>query len=778
MSIRKAIARNTAFNAGGRLWEFAAGILLTAYIVRRIGAAEYGAWALVAPFVGYIALLDIGLSAGFARHVADRAAKRDDAGLSAVVSTGFFYYLAAGAAVIAAGWFCIGAGMAALASRGLAAEATAADLAFLFRGGLILLVASNAFAAFTAVQTGLQRMDVTNLLSAAASLVKIAATVAFVESGLGVRGLLYAEGISTAVFGIASAAAAFRLRPGLRVGPGRASGAVFRELFAFGWRSQVARLSNLVMFQTDKLLTGAYGAFTGTAAPLALVGQYDLGASMAGKLRTGPAILTSALLPAAAHLDALAHRERLGELYVRSTKYLAAAAIPALAFGAANGQAIMAAWMGPGFETAGWVLTIMAVGYVANIVPGAGVSIVLGMGRADLVMGAGLVSMAANLALTVALMAALGFWGIPLATVLSMAISWIWFAGRLRPLLGIGLGTLAAATMAMPALACVPGVAASLWVAAFTDLHPLLLVSINAALFGASYLAALSLLPYFDGRDLSLLRSAAPFERIPFAAEWLAFACARGGAGAKLRAFAHGRGRGYPDWAARYRPVVRRMERMIVRETPLLEIGANENGYSRFSGRRVVAVDIAMDHLRAARRTQDVLPVAADITALPFRDGAFGGVACIDTFEHLPAPSRRGALTEIHRVLASGGAAAIGFPSGPAAAAAEARVREAYRAYTGGTIRWLDEHAEHGLPDGETIAAEAVAASGGARRVRTEGNLNVAVWERMWRIMMCGWPGRGNALAQAALHVATPLVVRRHGAPCYRTIVWLEPRDE
>src|SRR5690606_23156534 len=151
-------------------------------------------------------------------------------------------------------------------------DTVSGDFAFLFRGGLVVLALSNAMTAFSAIQTGLQRMEITNVLSFAASIVKILATVLFVEAGLGVRGLLFAEGLSTAVFGVASVFIAFYLCPGLRVGPSQVSRTVFNQLFHFGWRSQIARLSNLVMFQTDKVLIGVYCAVAGIPAPRAQIG--------------------------------------------------------------------------------------------------------------------------------------------------------------------------------------------------------------------------------------------------------------------------------------------------------------------------------------------------------------------------------------------------------------------------------------------------------------------------------------------------------------------------
>ncbi|MCC6695550.1 MAG: class I SAM-dependent methyltransferase [Candidatus Hydrogenedentes bacterium] len=248
------------------------------------------------------------------------------------------------------------------------------------------------------------------------------------------------------------------------------------------------------------------------------------------------------------------------------------------------------------------------------------------------------------------------------------------------------------------------------------------------------------------------------------------------GIGERLRAYAEKDGRGYPDWALRYLPVARRLRPVLREDARVLEIGANENGLARFTGVRTICVDVARAHLAAARTAQPVLPVVADAGALPFRDGVFEVCACMDTFEHFSAETRERAVLEIVRVTAASGIAAVGFPSGEAAMRAEEVIRKAYFASCGRQLKWLEEHAQFPLPDAREIAALFALHAGPVRRIAVDKNANVRVWTFMWRILMCGWPGRGNALCQVILRWCTPLLCRMHVGTCYRAIVWMEPK--
>ncbi len=247
--------------------------------------------------------------------------------------------------------------------------------------------------------------------------------------------------------------------------------------------------------------------------------------------------------------------------------------------------------------------------------------------------------------------------------------------------------------------------------------------------------------------------------------------------GQRLRMYAEKDGRGYPDWALRYVPIAKRLERGNLTSKTILEIGANANGLARFlkaPGARIVALDVNLDSLREARATQNVLAVMADASALPFRDKTIDACVCADTYEHLPEDKRSLTGIEILRTLAGSGLAVVAFPSGANAEEAERRIRDAYRRYTGGTIHWLEEHNIAGLPDANTVMRELTVAAGNARHVTCEKNAPIALWVWTWSVLMCGWPGRGNALFQALLRFLTPFLCRVHFGNCYRIMIWIE----
>ncbi|MCH8814209.1 MAG: glycosyltransferase [Chloroflexi bacterium] len=169
----------------------------------------------------------------------------------------------------------------------------------------------------------------------------------------------------------------------------------------------------------------------------------------------------------------------------------------------------------------------------------------------------------------------------------------------------------------------------------------------------------------------------------------------------------------------------------IVRESTgretlrVLDVGGGPASLSRFLPKDyVVTVDSDDADVPATESRTDSF-VHADGTRLPFADGTFDLVVSHDTLEHVPSHLRTPFVQELMRV--AGDALVI---NGPFAtrdiAAAEALVMDVARETMGDghpTVRYLSEHAEHGLPDLQQTVSE-IEAAGFAPLVVPNGALN------------------------------------------------------
>ncbi|MCC6795490.1 MAG: oligosaccharide flippase family protein [Candidatus Hydrogenedentes bacterium] len=512
--MQRTIACNTLWNVAGRAWDAISALILTPYIVWRIGLDDYGVWGLVGSFAGYVALLDLGLGSGYAKFIAEYAARNERQRISRLITTALFSYATIGIALAALVLPALGMAAGKLGGLLGVSQVDTGTLVFLVQFSFTLFLLGNCIAPFTSVQSGLQRMDLTNAVGFAMSLIKVISTVTLLELGFGLRGLMYSASIVLAAYATVSVVIAFRLVPDLRITPAGFSRAAFGDLFSYGWRAQVARLSNLITFETDLLIVGFVFKSTG------LLGAYKVGVELANKVRQVPLMLIGALLPAASDLDAREDERRLQRLYVVSTKYIAAVTVPLAVFSVCAAQPIMRAWMGAGLDQAGQVFALLMVGYAANVLQGPGISVALGMGRPDLQMRTGLISMVCNISLTVAFVYPFGYLGVASATTLSMYASMAWFLIAMRTLTRVGIVTVVREALLWPTLASLPGAIVCVIIQiSFTPgdarVTNLGIVAMAAAAFAVLYALCIRQLPFLDAFDAEFLERTLRLRAMP-----------------------------------------------------------------------------------------------------------------------------------------------------------------------------------------------------------------------------------------------------------------------
>jgi len=82
------------------------GLLLTPFIIRKLGDSEFGLYTLIGAFVGYIAVLDFGLTNTVVRFVAKYQAEKDKEGEENFLATTFLIYLVISSIVAIIGIIC------------------------------------------------------------------------------------------------------------------------------------------------------------------------------------------------------------------------------------------------------------------------------------------------------------------------------------------------------------------------------------------------------------------------------------------------------------------------------------------------------------------------------------------------------------------------------------------------------------------------------------------------------------------------------------------------
>jgi len=504
--VSEKIIKNTLYNTIGKFWGILVVLFLTPYIVSRLGVERYGIWALLTSLVGYIGFLDLGVGGSYVRYIAEYYTQKDYSKVNQVVNTGFLFCLGLAFILIPLALFFTEPLLTFLKLDPSAYP----EIEFVFFWGVVIFSLSNATFVFGSVQTGLQRMDLTNIVAMALTIPYALGFILFLEFGYGLRGLMIHIGIMWMLNTVINFWIAKRILPGFSFNPFLFEGKMFVELFRFGIKLQISRLSQLVSFQVDKLLITYF-------LSVGMVTFYDLGAKITGSIRKLPLLLVSALVPASAEIFAKGDKEGLSRLYFRGSKYLFAASAPLFFFVVVCSEMLVRVWMGPGYDLASSVIRILSIGYFFNLIMRVASSLALGMGKPELEMKYGILTSILNFTLSLILIMKFGFYGVLVGTAFSLTLGSLYFfrlfhgytkepLGNLwrwirKPLAG---AFLAAATLYLfNQLIDVVGLTSH----RFTGL---LFVGVEFVIFLALYVLILIALNFWDEYDKNLFREKFP----------------------------------------------------------------------------------------------------------------------------------------------------------------------------------------------------------------------------------------------------------------------------
>ena len=348
--------QNALYNVGSWVFPIAVSFVFTPYIVKMLGASAYGVLTLVWSVIGYFTFLDLGLGQAVTKFVAEATGRGDvrEANhaigaavlVSAVLGTlgGAVIFLLAG--VLARRWLEVPAAMTA-----------AAVLAFQI--GAVGFVVGMFHAMCRAVLRGLNRYDVTSVITVLSSVLATTGTAAllFLRCSLPHIVLLNVgvQLLATVIYSIAAS----RASPGLCISPVTDRKAMGRML-RFGLFATLGRAAYTALCHFDRIVIAAIlgvSAVTFCVVPTTFVERISALAMQ----------ISNVIFPAVSELQGQRREADVAELYLTANRVMTALStalcVPLLVFG----QRLLTLWMGEEFATqTGMVVVLATVGAMVN----------------------------------------------------------------------------------------------------------------------------------------------------------------------------------------------------------------------------------------------------------------------------------------------------------------------------------------------------------------------------------------------------------------------------
>lgn len=418
------IAKNSVFNLLRTIIAVPIMLAITPYIIKTLGKEEFGIWALVGVISSYAQLSDFGITESLIKFIAEFKAKGDFQRLNQLLNTAMVMYLLLGLV------FCLLFILVLpfVVERILnVPPALSASALSVFTIAIVLFFINMLLGIFGSLINGFQRMGYSNAIMLVSTILTALGTVLFLANGYGLQGLIYNNVIITLLVVSANAFFAWRLFPGLRINPFRYwSSDVLRQIFSFSWKVQMTNITQLMIFQLDRVLLSHY-------LGLAAVSYYEIANRIASHAKGVVTSMFSPMVPAASTLHAVENMEKVAGLYRRSIKYMVIISIPCGFLVIALAHPFFLTWMGPGYDISAYTLQLLSASYMFNLLTGPGAFILSGINKPHIGMRSSVVAGVTNVMLCLGLVQVVGYYGVIIGIFISIVTSsayFIWMVHR------------------------------------------------------------------------------------------------------------------------------------------------------------------------------------------------------------------------------------------------------------------------------------------------------------------------------------------------------------
>jgi O-antigen/teichoic acid export membrane protein len=383
--------------------------VITPLFIRVLGAEDFGLWSLVFALVGVVGLLDFGLLTTTTKYVAESKGRRDGRRRNEAVSALLFLYVSLAVVSVAVLWVST---RLLVPLFGLAPVAAAEAMPLIWILGVRAAVLGLPLSLFRGILCGEQRIALVSVVQAGAAVIYGVACWVALVNGKGLLELAWLNLGAMLVEHLVYVLLSFRLIPDLELSWRLLNWATLRAVCSFGASQFVVNASALVRLRSDPLIVKLF-------LPLSAVGVYAIGLKVAEYMHLLVKQGVNAVAPLIAELAGEGERGQIREVLLVSGKFALAPAAALAAAAYLLGEAAVLAWIGPEFESAGLVLSILLTATTLAMLESTASSVLAMSGyHRPAAIGAA-ASTVLNVVLSLLLVRPLGLAGVALGTLIA-----------------------------------------------------------------------------------------------------------------------------------------------------------------------------------------------------------------------------------------------------------------------------------------------------------------------------------------------------------------------
>jgi O-antigen/teichoic acid export membrane protein len=316
--VKRHIYRNSISNYSFLVVRLGLGAVLFRLIIQELPKEDFGFWAVLWSMLGYGILLDFGFGFTAQKRVAELSVKRDWNGLSRVLSTIFYTYVAVALGIIVVGYFVAPSIIHLLAG---VSPHNIERFTKILRVFLVGIGIAFPLGMFPEMLRGQQRICLANNLQLTSYLISFSLMLAAIANGWDLIWLFVFSLGGTLLGDFLCGLAAMRKMPKVYLSPNLFSREMIRDTTRFSVYAYITTLTTVILTRTDQVVLSM-------GLALASVAIYQPGAKVADMFSGFALQIAETLSPAAAHFHARGDRAELRELLIKGTRFTVLFATP------------------------------------------------------------------------------------------------------------------------------------------------------------------------------------------------------------------------------------------------------------------------------------------------------------------------------------------------------------------------------------------------------------------------------------------------------------------
>ncbi len=395
-------AKNSIYNVIGFVVTIPILILLTPYMLKVLGKAQFGIWAIAGVVTSYAQLSDLGMTTAIVKFVAEHWVKKELENINRIVSTTFYSFAILGGGIISSIIFLRFYIVVDLLKVPLEMQHEAL---FVIVGVAIIFYFNLLFSVYNSVLLGIQRMDVTNVIMIFSKIFRALGMLAFLAAGMGLRGLIWNSALFSTLTIIANVVGTKLILPKFRIQLKLVSYKDLKYIFRYSINILFAKLTGFFEIPINKLILSSYTSLT-------LVSFYEIGCRIQAIISSLIGVALTPLLPASSELQNSGSKMQLEQIYFTVSRILFLYAVPIFVLIITMAKPLTLVWLGDGYDLAAYSIQLLLIAYISNALVTPQYVILQGTGRPEINTVNHLIAGIGNIIISIILTIKIGFWGV------------------------------------------------------------------------------------------------------------------------------------------------------------------------------------------------------------------------------------------------------------------------------------------------------------------------------------------------------------------------------